>query len=347
MKKAFSFLTNIGRTKNYMHERLRYLTFKRFVNLLKVEWALFRGKPVVHAYPYEVVIDSTNICQLRCPLCSTGGRISSRKRGHMEFDTFKRIMDEVGPHALHIYLHNWGESLLHKEINSFIRYAKNHKVAVSVSTNLSFSLSQDMVDELITSGLDTLVVSVDGVSRETYAKYRIGGNFELVMSNLNLLVERKRALCRKRPFLEWQFLRMKHNIHETNRAKEIAKKIGVDNIAFGVVLLPFGINHKELAASWVPEDEMKTRIRYDLIERDMGRHCWWLWRAVVFNWDGTVSPCCYVDEESAIFGDISKGSFKDIWNNQVYASARKLFSGYMNAGNIVCNRCGMVKTGKV
>lgn len=143
-----------------------------------------------------------------------------------------------------------------------------------------------------------------------------------------LLVERKRRLNKRLPFLEWQFLRMRHNLHEIERAEEMAKEIGVDNIAFGTIVLPFGINDARLAEEWFPEDELKDRIRYDMQDSDMKGRCWWLWRAAIFNWDGSVYPCCYVDEKEAVLGSISKDPFKDIWNNHaLYIGQEILFTG--------------------
>lgn len=180
--KRFLGILSSNRFRHYIGERVRRLTIKKVINILKVELALLLKRPKFNAYPYEIIIDSTNICQLRCPLCSTGSRRSDRKRGYMQFDTFKKIIDEIGPYTLHIYLHNWGESLLHKEIIQFIGYAKQHKVAVSISSNLSFPLTQDYADALITSGLDTMVFSIDGISRETYARYRVCGDLDLVLA---------------------------------------------------------------------------------------------------------------------------------------------------------------------
>ncbi|MFQ5455471.1 MAG: radical SAM/SPASM domain-containing protein [Nitrospirota bacterium] len=359
MKRFLHFLTS-NRFKHYLGERLRYLTLKKAINIVRVEWAFFFKRSRFNFYPYEIIIDPANICQLRCALCSTGTKLSTRKRGYMKFTTFKKIIDEVAPYVLHIYLHNWGESLLHKEIVRFIRYAKRYKVAISISSNLSFPLTEEEADSLITSGLDTLVISIDGINKETYARYRIGGDFDRVIANARLLVERKMKLNSKSPFLEWQFLKMRHNIHEVETAREMAKELGVDNIAFGSIVLPFGMNDAKLAEEWFPEEEFKNRRRYDMQDSDMGRECWWLWRAAVFNWDGTVSPCCYVDGERAIFGNILDGMFKDIWNNNAYISARSMFSkgnpSYLSLvkGNrtdshnkdkekVICMRCGIVK----
>lgn len=343
MKRFLYFIRNIRRFRNYIFERLRYLNLTRLLNLFKVEYALFFKKAVVNAYPYELIIDSTNICHLHCPLCPTGSGKSPKKRGHITLDTFKKIIDELGPYALHVYLHNWGESLLHREIINFISYAKSYRTAVSLSTNLSFHLSEERADSLIASGLDTLVMSIDGTCRETYSKYRVGGDFDLVIKNVRLLVERKRLLKSSRPFLEWQFLKMRHNVHEINRAREMAKEIGVDSIVFGTALLPFGVNDESLAREWMPEDDIGKRLRYDLLDTDTGSKCWWLWKMAVFSWDGAVSPCCYVDEESAVYGSINETSFMDIWNSPAYVSARRLFSGEKNDRNIVCNKCGVLR----
>ncbi|MBI3399370.1 MAG: SPASM domain-containing protein [Deltaproteobacteria bacterium] len=344
MKRLLHFIKTFGRLKNYLRERARYVTFGKLVNVMKVEWALLRRKEMVRGYPYEIIVDLTNICQLKCPLCATGAGLSAKKKGYMQFETFRKIIDELGPYALHIYLHNWGESLFHKEIIRFIQYAKTYKVAISVSTNLSFPLTREEADAFITSGLDTMVLSIDGASKETYMRYRVGGNFDLALHNAKLLVETKKKLRNKKPFLEWQFLKMKHNIHEIDKAKAMAQEIGVDSISFGTVVLPFGVNDGNLAEKWLPADELKKRMRYDIQDGDIGKRCWWLWRAVIFNWDGTVSPCCYVEGEMAVFGNILDTDFKNIWNNKDYISARSLFANKKPEKNVICRECGVFLT---
>src|SRR5512134_1782587 len=111
--KRFLFFMRSGRFLNYARQRLRVLTLKRLANVLRIEWDYLRKHSIVRAYPYEIVIDTSNICQLRCPLCSTGSGRSQRQKGYMSFDVYTRIIDELAPFAMHVYLHNWGEPLLH------------------------------------------------------------------------------------------------------------------------------------------------------------------------------------------------------------------------------------------
>lgn len=339
--KRFLFFMRSGRFLNYARQRLRVLTLKRLANVLRIEWDYLRKHSIVRAYPYEIIIDTSNICQLRCPLCSTGSGRSRRQKGYMSLDVYKRIIDEFAPFAMHVYLHNWGEPLLHKDIISFIRYAKDRRMAVSLSSNLNVSMTDASVDELLRSGLDTLILSIDGASKETYEHYRVGGDFDRVMTNVRRLAARKRALGLKRPYLEWQFLRMRHNESEMGRAQELASEIGVDNIAFGSVLLPFGETDRTTAEQWLPPEDLPQRKRFDLLDRDLEGACWWLWRTVVFNWDGSVSPCCYVDERSAEYGTVVTSPFMAIWNGAEYIAARELFGGKKTGLPIICSKCGL------
>jgi radical SAM protein with 4Fe4S-binding SPASM domain len=133
---------------------------------------------------------------------------------------------------------------------------------------------------------------------------------------------------------------MKQNAHEQEQARVLAEEIGVDNLAFGTIVLPFGKNDAPLAEEWFTGEELHRRTRYDIQENDMRSPCWWLWRGLVINWDGSVFPCCYVARER-IFGNINEASFMEIWNGAAYQSARGLFSGGVPA-QTVCARCGIV-----
>ena len=308
---------------------------------------MLSGKDIVRGYPSHLTVDITNICNLKCPLCPTGIGVPGRPKGMLEFELFKRIVDEMGKYLVSIDLFNWGEPFLNKDIYSMIAYANKRNIVTSVSTNFHH-FSEPLADKLLSSGLDILILSVDGASQESYEKYRVGGDFQKVIGNISLLVKKKQERAIKRPFIFWQFLVMRHNEHEIEAAKQIAGELGVDKITFDHAYLP--VATREEAMKWLPKDQKYHRYNLEELEKmwvaretqkelssgmdiapvhqDFKRrvNCSWLWTQTTINWDGSVSPCCAIYEQSEDFGSLSDSSFKRMWNNEKYRASRNYSS---------------------
>lgn len=334
---------NPSRLRRYFCLRLKHMTFKKFFNFLKSEYAFFRKKSVLNSYPYELIIEPTNICQLKCPFCYAGKIKYKQEKGFMRFSLYKDIIDELSPNALHVFLHLHGESLLHKEICSFINYAHKANLGTTISTNLSMALNDKQVEGIIDSGLDTLVISIDGITPEVYREYRIGGDFERVIANIKLLVEKRKEKKRKTPHLEWQFLVMKQNEHQVEKAKKFARELGIDSIAFGKINIPREEICTEVLERWLPKNIKYINKRFSGKPENLLKKCWWLWRAVIIQWDGMVFPCTYHNkkENFAAF----KKPFNQIWNNPNYVSSRSLFSNKISKSTIrtICHTCTVIK----
>ena len=295
------------------------------------------------AMPYEWEIDSTNICQLHCPLCHTGIGNINRVKGFMPFETFKKTIDEIKEHTIWLSLYSWGEPFLHREIAKFIRYAHDSNIAVIASSNMNAHLSPEKAEEIVRSGLDALIISIDGTTQEVYEKYRVGGQLKNVLANVKLLAEKKRELGSRTPLLEWQFIIMRHNEHQKAEARQMAKDLGVDLITFKKVDFPHGIYDEALLEQFLPANRAADVQAFDKpYNEGADSKCWRLWCSGVVNWDGGYAPCCYLTDAKDDFGNVNDQSVKQIWNSPQYVEARKMFTvkGYMPnipVGCITCN----------
>ncbi len=239
------------RFKRHALSLLSHSTPKKLVNLLAIELQRKIHRTKVVGYPYFLIIDPNNICNLRCPLCPSGFKETEMKREFVRIEDFKKIIDRLYPYAYEVALHNWGEPFLNPDIFEMIRYCKKKNIGTNLSTNLNIS-SLD-TDEIIRSGLEYMVVSMDGTTQNVYSKYRVGGKIDLVFNNMVDLINKRKELKSKSPFIEWQYVVMKHNIHQIDDAKRMAKEIGVDTIRFIPVGLPIdAVNKDELAMEWFP-----------------------------------------------------------------------------------------------
>jgi MoaA/NifB/PqqE/SkfB family radical SAM enzyme len=330
------------------------VTMRRFLNFCIITIQYLTIKPTrVIGYPVELVIDPSDICNLRCPLCPTGQGRNDRSKGKMSFTNFRNIINELGPYLYRIDLHNWGEPLLNDEIYQMIRYAKIFNIEVRVSSNLN-TINRANAENLVASGLDVLIISLDGASQETYVQYRIGGQFNKVLDNIKMISESKQKLHTSKPFMIWQFLVMEHNEHEIFLAKKIAKDFFVGQLDFFGIHCDMGReifwNSKarfENTRKWLPHNERFCI--YDLAtgeRKNPPNTCNYLWTQSAINWNGSVSPCCGLYDEKFDFGNTLPLGFKSIWNNSKYRQARQIVrtkkignSDYPN----VCSHC--VKNG--
>ena len=322
----------------------RYFRWKKLLNVLRIEAQLRLGRRKVWGMPFEWEIDTTNICQLKCPLCHTGLGTIHRDKGTMHFDTFTKTIDQIKDYCVWLTLYSWGEPFLNRRIHEFVAYAHEKKIATIISTNLNKPLTPEMAENIIKSGLDVMIVSLDGVTQEVYEQYRVGGLLQRVLDNVNLLVAKKRELGYTTPYIEWQFIVMQQNEHQMAEAKELATTMGVDSVIFKNVDFPHGMDDEEAAQRWLPRERtefLREETFFKPYQED-GLRCWRLWRSAVVNWDGGLAPCCYLTDKVEDFGDVTTSSVKEIWNGEDYSTARGLFEqGYSPQKQVGCMTCSV------
>jgi len=211
---------------------------RKLLNYLWVEFLLARGSARLWGgKPYWLTVDPTNFCQLHCPFCPTGANRGVRTKSEMTLEHFELLMERLGPTLVHVDMINWGESLLHKRLPEMIACAKSHGAFVKLDANLN-DMPPGTPERLVRSGLDLLSVSIDGLTQETYEKYRVGGNLEKVLANLRELLAKRAELGSATPRVRWQFLVFKHNEHEADRVAEFARAVGVDRADVTPASLP-------------------------------------------------------------------------------------------------------------
>jgi len=305
------------------------ITFKRIINLLKIYSSLTLSKilnrQIVWGYPPILMIEPTNICNLKCPMCPSGNGEMKRKMGQLTFDNYKKLLDDVGDYLIQVQLWNQGEPFLNKSFLDFVRYANDKGVMTHTSTNGHFIKTDQDAEDLIKSGIDQLIFSMDGTNQETYEKYRVGGDYQLVMDTLKRIADAKRRLHSKRPLIELQFLVFKHNKNEIDQIISMSQELNINRISFKTAQ----IYSRSQGEVFLPEDSAFSRYEDDgedfKLKGEIKNWCKRLWLNPAVNWDGTVSPCCFdKDAEFAFanyFNDIS--NFKEIWKNGKYRAFRK------------------------
>ena len=345
------------RLERHLSALIRYPTIGRLVNLALVETERILGKTRLRGKPYITVIDPVNACNLKCPFCPTGMGTLPLKPGTMSLEKYRELVDEIASHTIKLILYNWGEPFLHKDILSMIKYAHDRKIATSISANLNI-IPEGGGEAIVRSGLDDLIISCDGLTQETYEKYRRGGQLETVLKNLEEIAAAKKRLGSRYPVIEFQFLVFKHNEHEAGRVEEFAKKRGADFVRLAKPYV--NVDFDEIGLAENPEyvrgqyldEEVSQSPEMDIFSPSADQEkcaahftpplkCFWPWRTMVINWNGQADPCCGKNYLQG-FGNVFEQSVSEIWNNRFYRYARAWIRGKAkNDPNlkIVCRGC--------
>jgi MoaA/NifB/PqqE/SkfB family radical SAM enzyme len=354
----------------------KHLEFKRYLNWLLALMDRRVNAEIAYAMPFEVTIDPSTVCQLSCPYCSVGSGTITRDQGVLRPNIHSQMLRDISDELFIIWYFSTGEPLLNRFLPEIIASTRDKEIYSVISTNLSLKLSDERIEKILSCGLGCISVSIDGASVETYSRYRVGGDFNLVMNNLRRLVERKRAMGLDLPHIEWRFLVFRHNTHEVPRARELATEIGVDLLEFFYGYAPPDASDHEvqpadpidlnpavsgpaieraanrsptaliraLEANRSPTAQIKAFLskRSTLVlDSDLRKKCDWLYFGSTLFPNGSVGPCCVSNEEPDDFGKLSEDiRFKDVWNNPLYREARSLWNN-KNWDNtkLICARC--------
>lgn len=290
--------------------------------------------------PETGMIEPTNLCNLGCPTCPTGtGKIKPLPQ--MTISRFDRILDELAPfksgRLRNLALWNYGEPLLNKELPAMIAHAKSAGIGVvKVSSNVHF-LDGERGRALLASGLDVLILSVDGASQETYEKFRRDGDFDKVARSVAWLCDEKKKMGLKKPRIELQFIVMRHNEHELPEIRRLAREWGVDKLRIKTV----GAEDDD-TKSLVPTSRLLSRYQADNTTPSV-RHafCTMAWDHTVVNVDGSITPCCYLRPDMGdafVMGNIFEAPFAEIWRGERYRAFREAMLGGRHDMPI-CGRC--------
>lgn len=277
----------------------------------------------------NLMIETTNRCNLKCPTCFS--HQDGRPKEDMTLKDFTNLIRTSAGHINHISLYNYGEPLLNKFTIEMIRYAKKIGIKyIKLATN-GMLLNDATVRALVSSGLDCISISLDGASAATYAQFRVGGNFELVVENIGRLVEmRDRAGTRLE--IELQFIIMSHNEHEVADMEALARKLKVDKLRLKTVLIK--------RSKWdylLPKNDRYNRYAGG---RDL-KTCPKPLGELVVNSDGTVIPCCYIvgpDVKKYRLGNIAEQTLDEIMKSGAYSN----FAGNCmsdKSRNSCCENC--------
>lgn len=203
-----------------------------------------------------------------------------------------------------------------------VEYASKKRIYTATSTNAHF-LSDQVAKDTVESGLDRLIISIDGTTQDTYESYRKSGELSKVLEGTERIIKWKKALGKSSPVVIWQFLVVKPNEHQIDDLYQLAKAYKVDK----VLLKTAQIYDYEDGNELIPTLEKYARYeqlasgKYR-IKNKLLNHCWKMWSSCVITWDGKVVPCCFDKDAHHTVGDLANTSFQEVWFSESYAAFR-------------------------
>lgn len=322
---------------------LEALTMGRFFNELMCSLSYWLKLPISLGKVSYAIIELSNCCNLKCPLCTTGGLKKANpniKRGMMSLDCFKTCINKLLPCLRYLELYTWGEPLLNNDVCSCIRYATDRRIVTQISTNMQI-YTEDIGNKLIESGLKKIIVSCDGLTQSTYERYRVGGNLNKLERSVKHLIQTKKEKQSKYPIIEIQFIVFKHNEHEMEAFREHWLSIGVDNVHF-IAMSFMSKMGKELAVrdGFVPSSPQWAPFQpYGKL-----RTCALLYDHISVNWNGDIYTCCFpCGDETYKLGNLQEDDIARIWNGKVYRYCRRLLKRHKadseEWSNTMCHDC--------
>ncbi len=261
-------------------------------------------------YPDRMYLESTNVCNLNCIMCPTGLGQMKRKRGYMDWDLYRSIVDEMAGHVKVTTLHIWGEPLLHPKMPDMIAYAHEKGLRAEISTNATL-LTEDVSKEILKAGLGAIYMCLDGASAETYEAIRRRGDFEKTKANIQRFIELRREVPSPEPLVNVQIIEMQPTLPEMEEFTRQWQQAGV----YRVSVKPFD--------SWGNQVDTISALRAKEANVPPKRwHCPNLWFHVHIYWDGTL-VCCDRDFDALYpLGNVKDGVMK-AWNGPAMRELRR------------------------
>jgi radical SAM protein with 4Fe4S-binding SPASM domain len=262
-------------------------------------------------------IETANYCNLHCPECPVGtGENPKTERSTFDLTLYRRLIDEQKSTLQHVILYFQGEPLINHQLHEFIHYAHQAKIYTSTSTNGQL-LNKKNAKDLVESGLDKLIVSVDGSTQEAYASYRVGGKLQKTLDGIREIVYWKRELKSVTPLVEMQFIVLKTNEHQLADMKKLARELEVDRLTFKTAqLYDFKYGNKLLTSLNKYARYRKMKDETFEIKSKLPNHCWRLWSGAVVNAHGEVLPCCFDKGSDFSFGNVKDATFAASWHTK-------------------------------
>lgn len=305
----------------YFKNSFSAATPRKAANALLALAEMKTARPITRSRPAVLRLEPCNVCTLSCPGCACGTHADRREKGFLSLEDLDYVLEQIHESVFIVRLDGMGEPMMHPLIFEMIERIKSFGLSVSMSTNFQPARCGNP-DDFIDSGLDRIVVCVDGSTQSTYEKYRPGGRLDIVENRVLDLVARKRSRRADKPFVEIQMLDLPHNHHQIDDVRRLARSWKVDR---------FTVTRADPTGK-------KARLPRN------PKRCFWLWFVVTLGWNLEYRSC--TNAWSLPWPDVNARDvpIEDYWNHLYLREARKYNRSrdpglIANTPGCKCNRC--------
>jgi len=276
---------------------VRHGTPRKYLNLMQAYTAYLRGSSTIASMPAFLKVEISRYCEVDCLYCP-----SAKQPMFYPLDKYEALIDRFKDYVFLVSLYDIGEPLHHSRVIESIEYAHQNNVGTVVSSSLSLERSDEFWNALATSGLDRLIVAIDGITPEVYNRYRRNGDLGLVLSNLERIIA-FRDSARARLFIEWQMIDFDWNRAEHGKARDMARMMGCNDFRI------------------IPE-ATRSRIASDNATGIRSRNCLLPYVLFFVTASNAVRLCYKVYHHDMSIGNLDDSSFSDIWTGRGIARVR-------------------------
>lgn len=296
-----------------------------------------------HVRPSRVRLEATSVCQLRCPDCPTasGATKPVLKTGYLGLNSFRALVDR-NPHVIHVELSNYGELFLNPDLAGIMEYAFRRGVQLTADNGANLNtVREEVLEALVKYRFRRITCSIDGASAETYARYRVRGDFGVVIENIRTINRYKQQYGSRYPILDWQFIVFPHNRHEVAAARSLAGEL---DMGF-TEKLPWKDEAPPAEATDPPGLAEEPASRGAYLERYGNIYkqeiCRQLWRMPQVNWDGRMLGCCR-NFWGEFGGNVFEDGLEQAANSERMQYARDMLTGQRPPrADIPCTTCDL------
>ena len=300
--------------------------------------------------PTRVRLDACIRCQLACPACDIQQDVRKIKQtndfGFLSFKNFKKFIDK-NDFIKEIELSNRGEIFLNPELVQIMKYADEKGVRLTANNGVNLNyLTDEQAEALVKYNFDSIVVSIDGASQEIYQIYRVGGDYNKVLENIRKILDLRKKFNKENPKIIWKYIVFGHNEHEIPKAKEEAKRIGVDDLIFDA-------NYEKTYSPIKDPEYVKRETGLENLDRNItpavrlreyldGKTDWYfcrdLWEPQI-NWDGQILGCC-ANYMMSFGGNAFKDGLLNALNSPDFIYAKNMVTNKApQRDGVLCTNC--------
>lgn len=313
----------------------------KFSNFIKNIFAFLLSKITKKVYIYGkpsfASFELSSLCNLNCPQCDVGNKLTNRKNNFLNYDIYCKIIDEIGTTMLDAIFYFQGEPLLNKNFAKYISYAKQYNIYTITSTNAQI-INKSIALDIVKSGLDRIIISIDGTTQEVYEKYRKGASLSKSIEAIKFLNEAKTELNSKTPCIEAQFIVFRFNEHQISEFKQLAPIWGANKISIKSAQIHSPNENSEIIPT-INKYSRYNKINNEWkIKKDYTKACFRAWYGMVVSSDANILPCCFDKQEKHLYGNIKEDKVENIWKNKKANNFRNILLHHRESINI-CKNC--------